>query len=288
MTDDAAHTGPAARPRGSRRSLLDRLPASLIRWIGRQQFRPYLGPPIRACSRRLRNRPRTISRGPARGLRINPSGAHPGYALGTSEPTIQELLARQIEPCTVVWDIGANVGFFTLIASRLVGEGGQVVAFEPLPANYDAIRENLLLNGITNVQVEAIALGDEVGRATLSVYGANTLAKLDGPEQAEPSPGRARLQKLEVPVSTIDAQLERFPAPALVKMDIEGGEAAALQGAKRLLTEVRPTLVCELHGTADPVMELLESCGYRAITVGAPDVPPREAEWYVHILASPT
>lgn len=288
MTDDAGPPGPAVRARGSRRPLLDRLPASLIRWVGRQQFRPYLGPLIRACSRRLRNRPRTISRGPAKGLRINPSGAHPGYALGTSEPTIQELLAGQIEPRSVVWDIGANVGFFTLIASRLVGEDGQVVAFEPLPSNCEAIRENLALNGITNVQVAAVALGDEVGSATLSVYGAPTLAKLESPGEAEPGPGRRHLRKIEVPVSTIDAQLERFPAPALVKMDIEGGEAAALQGAKRLLTDVRPTLVCELHGTAEPVMDVLDSCGYSAITVEAPDVSPREAEWYVHILARPT
>lgn len=266
-------------------AFVDRLPASVIRWVGRQQFRPYLGPLIRWSSSSLRNQPRVISRGQAKGLRINPSGAHPGYALGTSEPAIQDLLAAQIEPGSVVWDVGANIGFYTLIASRLVGDAGRVVAFEPLPANCAAIRQNLALNGITNVEIVDIALGDQVGSATLNVYGTSTLAKLDDPEQA--APGRTLRDQIEVPVSTLDAQLRSFPAPALVKMDIEGTEAAALRGAKALLGEVRPTLVCELHGTAEPVMAVLDAYSYRVTTVGAPDVSPRDADWYVHILARP-
>lgn len=67
-------------------------------------------------------------------MRIDPSGVAAGYALGTSEPLIQEVFAEHIPSGGVVWDIGANIGFYSLIASRLVGDG-KVVAFEPLPAS---------------------------------------------------------------------------------------------------------------------------------------------------------
>jgi FkbM family methyltransferase len=233
----------------------------------------------------VRNRSRVVAYGQAKGLRINPSGAHPGYALGTTEPAIQDLLAEHIKAGSVVWDIGANVGFYTVIASRLVGDG-QVVAFDPLPANCDAISHNLQLNGMTNVEIARIALSDEVGTANLNVYRGSTLAEL-APRDRVPA-GRTPLAQIDVPVSTLDVQLESFPPPALVKMDIEGGEIAALRGATALLTQVRPILVCELHGTNGPVMDILESCGYRAVTVGDPGVSPRDAVWYAHILAMPT
>ena len=267
--------------------LADRLPAPTIRWIGRQLWsRPYLGPPIRLIARRLRNQPRVVAYGQAKGLRINPSGAHPGYALGTTEPEIQDIFAAQVKPGSVVWDIGANVGFYTVIASRLVGTG-QVIAFEPLPSSCAAIEQNLKLNGMTNVEIVGIAVSDEIGTATLNVYGGSTTARLGTRESSKV--GRTPLYQIEVPVSTIDAQLEAFPAPALVKMDIEGAEAPALRGATALLTQVKPTLICELHGTNAPVMDVLDSCGYRVTTVGTPEIAPRDANWWgAHILATPT
>jgi FkbM family methyltransferase len=292
---------------------LDLLPASVIRWIGRQHRNRYLGPLVRRSSQRLRERPRTIARGQGRGLRFNPAGTHPGYALGTSEPEIQELLAANVKPGSVVWDVGANVGFLTLIAARLVGPHGQVVAFEPLPSNCEAIRRNLGLNQMGNVEVVGVALSDEVGSAKLDVYRARTLAKLaghdgegdrahddrgagagadggggaDAEQGGDPGLGRVLVEQIEVPVSTFDALLVSHPAPALVKMDIEGAEAAALRGASKLLAEVRPILLCELHGTADAVMDVLDEHRYEVTTVGEPGVSPREAQWYVHILATP-
>jgi FkbM family methyltransferase len=309
-----------AGKRAERYAPLDLLPASVIRWIGRQHRNRYLGPLVRRASQRLRERPRTIARGQGRGLRFNPAGTHPGYALGTSEPEIQELLAANVKPGSVVWDVGANVGFLTLIAARLVGPNGQVVAFEPLPSNCEAIRRNLALNQMVNVEVVGVALSDEVGSAKLDVYRARTLAKLAGhegvadrghdgggggghdgggdreggadggagaEEGAGPGLGRVLVEQIEVPVSTFDAALASHPAPALVKMDIEGAEAAALRGAGKLLAEVRPILLCELHGTADAVMDVLDEHGYEVTTVGEPGVSPREAQWYVHILATP-
>jgi hypothetical protein len=92
---------------------------------------------------------------------------------------------------------------------------------------------------------------------------------------------------VRVAVSTLDAQLESLAPPDLVKMDIEGAEVAALRGASKLLDEHRPTLICELHGTNGAVTELLEQHGYEVRVVETPQIRPQDAEWYVHLLATP-
>jgi FkbM family methyltransferase len=266
--------------------VVDRVPAPLTRWISRQQFRPYVGPLVKRAASWLRHGPRTVGAGQAKGLRIDPAGANPGYALGTSEPAIQDLLAASVSPGSVVWDVGANIGFYTLIAARLVG-AGRVVAFEPLPANCAAIRRNLALNGITNVQIVEVALSEESGTASLEIHQEHTWAKLDTSADTAFKQDIQPASRIEVAASTLDAQLEALGPPALVKIDIEGAEAAALRGAVTLMREVRPVLICELHGTNGPVMDLLDAYGYAAETVDAPGVPPREAAWSAHIIARP-
>lgn len=87
--------------------------------------------------RALGDAPRTIDRGVGAGIRISATGSNLGYAMGVSEPAVQAELERSLRPGMVFYDVGANVGFLTLIAARLVGDQGQVVAFEPLSANVD-------------------------------------------------------------------------------------------------------------------------------------------------------
>ena len=266
--------------------IVERVPAPAMRWFSRQQFRPVIGPVVRASTSWLRHRPRAVAHGRAAGMRIDPAGANAGYALGTTEPLIQDVFAEHVQPGTVVWDIGANIGFYSLIASRAVGDG-EVIAFEPLPANAAAIRRNLELNDITNVSIVELALADTEGTAELQIHSEQTWAKLD---TSADTPFQQQLEvagHVNVEVSTIDRQLERLPPPDLVKIDIEGAEVAALRGASRLLSECRPTVICEFHGTNEAVSDLLESHGYTLRTIETPDVPPREAKWDVHVLATP-
>jgi FkbM family methyltransferase len=267
-------------------SILDRMPAPALRWVGRQQFRPVIGPLVKVLSSRLMHGPRVVARGQAAGLRIDPAGAAAGYALGTSEPLIQDVFAEHVPRGGVVWDIGANIGFYSLIASRLVGDG-TVVAFEPLPQNQDAIRRNLALNHVANVELVGIALSDREGEAELEIHASPTWAKLDTSSHTSFKRDSELSGRVRVEVSTIDAQLARVAPPDLVKMDIEGAEVAALQGAEQLFREHRPTLICELHGTNRAVTELLRSYDYDVRTIEAPDVPPEQAEWYVHVIATP-
>ncbi len=265
--------------------IIERVPAPAMRWISRQQYRPVLGPPLSSALSWLRHRPRVIASGQAAGLRIDPS-ANVGYALGTNEPLVQDVFAEHVRSGDVVWDIGANIGFFTMIASRLVG-AGQVVAFEPLPANQEAIERNLALNRIASVTLVRVAVGEREGTADFQIHSQDTWAKLDTGADTRFQRGLQATAHIQVQVSTIDGQLQTLPAPNLVKMDIEGAEAAALRGASLLLSRHAPTIICELHGTNTAVCELLESHGYSLRTIETPDVHPRDAKWDVHVLATP-
>ena len=257
-----------------------------MRWFSRQQFRPVIGPVVRTSTSWLRNRPRVVAHGRAAGMRIDPAGANAGYALGTTEPLVQDVFAEQVKSGYVVWDIGANIGFYSLIAARLVGDG-EVVAFEPLPANVAAIRRNIELNGVTNVKVVSLALADTEGRADLQIHSEQTWAKLDTTADTAFQQELDVAGHVSVELSTIDRQLQTLPAPDLVKIDIEGAEVAALRGASELLATCRPIVICELHGTNAAVSELLESHGYSLSTIETPDVRPQDAKWDVHVLAIP-
>ncbi|HUA74451.1 MAG TPA: FkbM family methyltransferase [Solirubrobacteraceae bacterium] len=267
--------------------LVDRVPAPALRWAGRQQFRPVIGPLVKLLGARLLHKPRTVAHGQAAGLLIDPAGAAAGYALGTSEPLIQDLFAAHVPPGGVVWDVGANIGFYSLIAARLVGEGGKVIAFEPLPDNQRAVLRNVELNGLGNVELVALALSDSEGEAELEIHDSPTWAKLDTSGDTAFKRDTAASGSVRVEVSTLDAQLARLPAPQLVKMDIEGAEVAALRGASKLLGECRPALICELHGTNAAVVELLRAHDYEVRAVESPEVAPEHAAWHVHVLATP-
>jgi len=267
--------------------LVDRLPAPALRWAGRQQFRPVVGPLVRLLGARLLHKPRTVAHGRAAGLLIDPAGAAAGYALGTSEPLIQDVFAEHVRVGGVVWDVGANIGFFSLIAARLVGAQGKVVAFEPLPENQRAIRRNVELNGMENVELVPLALSEREGEAELQIHDSPTWAKLDTTGDTSFKGDAEAASSVRVAVSTLDAQLARLAAPDLVKMDIEGAEVAALRGALRLLDECRPTLICELHGTNAAVAELLRAHGYEVHALETPELAPEDAPWHAHVIATP-
>jgi FkbM family methyltransferase len=154
------------------------------------------------------------------------------------EPWTVEWLERNVREGDVLYDVGANVGVYSLIAARLAGGGARAVAFEPAYANYDALCENLLLNGADEqvtplpvVLAESTRLGvlvceqTDAGQATHSLDG-------DGPAA----------YRQPVLVYALDELIETFalPAPTLLKLDVDGAESAVLAGAVRTLR--RPEL----------------------------------------------
>lgn len=160
------------------------------------------------------------------------------------EPGEQLFLRRFLEPGMTVVDVGAHQGFYTLLASKLVGHGGRVLAIEPSPREFRRLRWHLAVNRCRNVQVRHVAIAGHEGEATLFVC----LGRETGCNSLRPPAAEDPIETVRVPVVTLDSCAEQagIRRVDLIKMDVEGAELAALSGSKRLLTSIRPVLLCEL------------------------------------------
>ncbi|HEY0516442.1 MAG TPA: FkbM family methyltransferase [Solirubrobacteraceae bacterium] len=263
-------------------------PARLARFVGRHQddsrLLRWLGGSVKQSMRA----DGVIVHGQGAGLRFNAGGGNAGYALGTSEPAVQDALAELMRDGQVVYDIGANAGFYTVICARSVGARGQVVAFEPLPANLELVNHNVQINGFVNVTVLPYAIGGSRGRAGFTLGADSTRGGLTH-AHAEPE----RAGTIEVDVRGLDELIAEgaVAAPHVIKMDIEGAEVDALNGAGALLAGRRPALLVEVHGTGRELESVLASHRYRWRLIGPagplPHAPLSEAQWGSYVVAMP-
>lgn len=181
------------------------------------------------------------------------SGPHSCW-LGLNERAKRKVFSNVVRPGDVVFDVGANVGSYTILASVLVGAKGYVVAFEPAPLNVTYLREHVRLNNLTNVQVVESAIARESG--TVRFY-------LD--------PDRVKGRIMEHGTSTVKAMsidgavslLMR--KPNCIKIDVEGAEVDVLRGAEETLRTIRPALFIATHGSVQDAecRQLLRDAGYR-------------------------
>jgi FkbM family methyltransferase len=213
------------------------------------------------------------------------------YWLGTYEPELQSALHELIPASAVIFDVGANIGYVSLLLAKAAGETGKVFAFEALPSNAEQLRRNVTLNGMdAQVTVIARAVTQAPGPVRFLVHASGGMGKVDG------SAGREDKYQSEVTVPGIS--LDEFvygqgnPLPQVVKMDIEGGEVMALPGMRRVLTEAHPLMLMELHGpeSSRVAWETLTAAGYEICWMrpGYPVVPSLAAMgWKAYIIARP-
>src|SRR5258708_15463433 len=193
-----------------------------------------------------------VLQGPLRGMKwISGSGNH-GCWLGSYEHHKQRLFYAAIERKSVVWDIGANVGLYSLVASR---KAMRVIAVEPMLENVSYLERHISLNGIRNIEVVAAAVARECGQASFTA-GDNR------------STGHLAAGPLKVDVITLDSMLLKFGAPDVIKMDVEGAEYLALQGAERCLAGC-PIIFLATHSAtlAAQCSDLLHRAGYVSTAV---------------------
>ncbi|MEJ5384298.1 MAG: FkbM family methyltransferase [Fimbriimonadales bacterium] len=180
--------------------------------------------------------------------------AGPKFLLGKYEQEFFKAFKQSIKRGMVVYDVGAHWGFYSLIAARLTGVSGQVIAFEPLPNNIQILRKNLIANKIRNVSLIEAAVAEQDGLARFDPGDDTGLGHLS-------SEG-----SLEVRVVSLDSLWEKkeIPPPAVIKIDVEGAEELVLKGAQQLLTRFHPTLLIEIHGKDQfhRCYELLTSMDY--------------------------
>ena len=209
--------------------------------------------------------------------------AHAGLIVrGTLEPPVQEALRRLLAPGAVFYDVGANVGFFTILGARLVGPQGRVVAFEPVPACARAVANNIALNGFGHAAIREAAVGAAGGRERLLVVGEASWSHLA-------STGRHAdvREEIDVAVESIDELVAagEIPPPDVVKIDTEGAELQVIAGMRATIEAHRPALVCELHDTNGAFCSLMDELGYATTNLDGPG--PVAGAGAVHALAQP-
>lgn len=233
--------------------------------------------------------PLAIAGGPAAGMLVDTGHLHLGHAhlgvilRGDLEPSVHQAMVRAVRPGHVFYDVGANVGYFTLVAARMVGDAGRVIAFEPVPGCADAVRRNAALNELTHVTVREEALGDRVGRAELQVVAEASWSVL-----SEVHTHAAARELLEVDVTTVDALVHAgtIPPPDVVKLDVEGAELLAIEGMRETIAAHRPTLICEVHGAGAAFADLVEGLGYPTYHLDGP-FPVAASGDGIHVVAEP-
>jgi len=211
----------------------------------------------------------TIASGPAAGLDMSLDlHAEKDYWLGTYEPNLQLAAQKLVSPGNMVYDIGANIGYISLMCANLTGEAGHIFSFEALPKNIDRFKGNVAINHLAGrITIVHAAVVSQSGPATFYTHASGAMGKAAG------SAGRDEdyLDSVTVNGVALDdfVYLDNNPAPDVVKMDIEGGEGNALLGAQKLLSSYKPNFLIELHGevAARMVWETLISHGYQIHTL---------------------
>jgi FkbM family methyltransferase len=213
------------------------------------------------------------------------------YWLGTYELQLQAALRELIRPGAIIYDVGANIGYVSLLLAKAAGETGKVFAFEALPENVERWHKNMALNGMeARLSIFAGAVTQTAGLVRFLVHASGGMGKAAG------SAGRRDDYPSEISVPGIS--LDEFvfgqgnPPPQVVKMDIEGGEVLALPGMRRVLSEARPLMLMELHGpeSGRAAWEELTDAGYQICWMrpGYPEIPSLEAmDWKAYIVAKP-
>jgi FkbM family methyltransferase len=185
----------------------------------------------------------------------------------TADPMLFRMVRELVRPGAVVWDVGANVGLFSFSAAALAGPRGFVLTIEPdvwlaqlLARSAQRIQHHSA--GAAPVAVLCAAASETVGIEQLQIAerarAANYLMDAKGSSQA----GGSRYQQATVTVS-LDFLLDYFPAPSILKIDVETAEANVLRGASKLLRIIRPVIWCEVAAdNSETVSQLLGQGAY--------------------------
>jgi FkbM family methyltransferase len=204
------------------------------------------------------------------------------------EPHIANLLVRVLGEGDVAVDVGANIGFFTVLASILVGPTGRVVAFEPGTENLERLRANLALNDCKNVTIIEKAVMNQVGEVEFFINSGNSggnalwdIGQWPGYIEENGTP-----ERVAVPATTLDAEWEqlKLPVPKVIKIDTEGADQRVLEGASDLLARQKPRFViAELHPfgltkmgcSQESLRGCIESLGYSTFGLNYAGALPR-------------
>jgi len=197
--------------------------------------------------------------GPLRGnwWQLASGGKITRLLLGTYEPEQSGLFGQHIRPGDVVLDIGAAVGYYTLLSAKLVGSSGRVVSFEPDSTNLQFLRSHVEQNRLEQVTILPIALANETGTARFGGGTGTGTGRL-----CENGVDQVAVRRLDDVAAELDLR------PQHLKIDVEGTEMAVLRGGRQLIEKHKPTIFLSTHDGIVPGIhrrccELMIEWGYR-------------------------
>ena len=157
-----------------------------------------------------------------------------------------KFLQKFLKPGMAFFDIGANQGFYTLLAAKKVGPQGKIFAFEPVPREFRNLKWNIFINGLKNVKIEAQALGCQNGFTNMfyCLNGKGSYSSLQPPSEKI----KARRKVIKVSITSLDRYIQHNNILSIdfIKIDVEGGELDVLKGGINVLSKSRPVLMCEV------------------------------------------
>ncbi len=164
-------------------------------------------------------------------------------------------MLSEVRAGATFFDVGANVGYYSILASRLVGPEGKVVSFEPLLRNLSYLQRHVELNRASNVRVLPFAVSNENTLLSFSTGENSAMGHLD----------RGGSGEILVQAVTLDQMADRLGLmPDVIKMDVEGAEMDVFRGAERIMSEGRPTVFLSTHSAQlrTDCLAFLEGIGY--------------------------
>ena len=191
-------------------------------------------------------------------------------ASGTYEPYFRELFELSLRPGMIVVDGGAHIGLYSLLAQKTIGENIKILAFEPDPFNFFALKYNIEKNRCQNVLALPKALSNTVGIMTFwsssGTIGSSLIMRKE----------IGKTKPISVPVTTLDEELPQPVSSILVKLDIEGHEPLALKGMERTLkradvavcmVEVNPHALKEAQLEPKDIIQLLQCLDFKIYVI---------------------
>ena len=167
--------------------------------------------------------------------------------LSRYEPHIGWALKSCLKPGDTFWDIGANIGWFSLLASKFVGSNGKVFSFEPSPDVFSLLSANA--QGLNSIRTTQCGVGNADTVAVFAAQGNSSSASFIeavtkiNQHYLPDTP----IRKVEVNIRKVDTLAEELGPPHLAKIDVEGFEFEVLRGASGVLSSAKPTLIMEIH-----------------------------------------
>ncbi|MBD2297291.1 FkbM family methyltransferase [Nostoc sp. FACHB-190] len=201
-----------------------------------------------------------ILQGRLKGKRWITGSSQHGCWLGSYEYDKQILFEQTIREGSIVFDLGAHTGFYTLLASTLVGAKGKVFAFEPMPTNIKYLKQHIQLNSISNVTVIESAVSDTTGIDYFEFNSSSFQGQLS-------SKGTLEVKTVNLDNLIFNGEI---PNPNYIKIDVEGAEMKVFDGAKSMLMNAHPTifLATHSHELHKQCIDFLTSLGYTIKAIG--------------------